>query len=402
MLTAVLIQVLLRGSAVTALATSLGSRHKLQSTLEIRSIAVLPLENLSKDPGQDYFADGITDALTTDLAQIGAIRVISRTSATHFQGSRVTLPEIGRQLNVDSIVEGSVARSNGRVRITAQLIDARSDRHLWARTYERDLQNVLALQDEVARDIAEEIRVKLSPQLQRRLAADRKTDPRAYDAYLRGRYLWNQRNAEATAKAIGYFQEAVRGDPDFAAAYSGLADCYWVGWRARSDLNLAEDYARKALSLQPDLAEGHVSLGAVYFFRYKPMDAGKETSRALELKALEGIAEERKVGALMHSPEWVSNQDKVAAIYEKSGLRAAQHKAAQFMESSQNGIHGAISVALQYGTVEDKSKVLQWLEQSLHLREGNLLLLSKTAPEFDFLHTDSRFQDLLGRISVPQ
>jgi hypothetical protein len=104
----------------------------------------------------------------------------------------------------------------------------------------------------------------------------------------------------------------------------------------------------------------------------------------------------------MHSPEWVSNQDKVAAIYEKSGLRAAQHKAAQFMESSQNGIHGAISVALQYGTVEDKSKVLQWLEQSLHLREGNLLLLSKTAPEFDFLHTDSRFQDLLGRISVPQ
>jgi TolB-like protein len=283
MLTAVLIQVLLRGSAVTALATSLGSRHKLQSTLEIRSIAVLPLENLSKDPGQDYFADGITDALTTDLAQIGAIRVISRTSATHFQGSRVTLPEIGRQLNVDSIVEGSVARSNGRVRITAQLIDARSDRHLWARTYERDLQNVLALQDEVARDVAEEIRVKLSPQLQRRLAADRKTDPRAYDAYLRGRYLWNQRNAEATAKAIGYFQEAVRGDPDFAAAYSGLADCYWVGWGARSDLNLAEDYARKALSLQPDLAEGHVSLSAVYFFRYKPMDAGKETSRALEL-----------------------------------------------------------------------------------------------------------------------
>jgi TolB-like protein len=271
MLTAVLIQVLLRGSAVTALATSLGSRHKLQSTLEIRSIAVLPLENLSKDPGQDYFADGITDALTTDLAQIGAIRVISRTSATHFQGSRVTLPEIGRQLNVDSIVEGSVARSNGRVRITAQLIDARSDRHLWARTYERDLQDGLALQDEVARDIAEEIRVKLSPQLQRRLGADRKTDPRAYDAYLRGRYLWNQRNAEATAKAIGYFQEAVRGEPDFAAAYSGLADCYWVGWGARSDLNLAEDYARKALSLQPDLAEGHVSLGAVYFFRLKEL-----------------------------------------------------------------------------------------------------------------------------------
>ena len=461
-------------------------------SLEIRSIAVLPLENLSKDPGQDYFSDGITDALTTDLAQIGAIRVISRTSATHFKGSRQTLPEIGRLLNVDSIVEGSVARSEGRLRITAQLIDARSDRHLWAKTYERDLKDILTLQDEVARDIAEEIRVNLSPQEQKRLTADRRTNPRAYDAYLRGRYLWNQRNAEAIAKAVGYFEQAAREDPGFAAAYSGLADCYSVGWGAKRDLHLAEEYARKALSLQPDLAEGHISLGAVHTSRYKPVDAGEEVRRALELspnyamahhwhaalllslgrlsealsendrarqldpfsipintmrgiiliglrqydqaanqiektvelapqspflhdilariywlegKAPEAITEGTKAEGLAanlaHSPERLGDQE-ITAAYAKSGLRAARIKAAQRMEKSQKGNPDAISVALLYGTLEDKNKVLQWLERSWHLQEANLLLMSKSAPEFEFLGTDPRFQDLLRRIGLPQ
>src|SRR6267143_3177131 len=245
-------------------------------SLEIRSIAVLPLENLSRDPSQDYFSDGITEALTTDLAQIGALRVISRTSATHFKGSRETLPSIGRQLDVDAIIEGSVARFEDRVRITAQLIDARNDRHLWARTYERDLKDLLALQDEVARDIAAEIQIKLTPQEPSHLTAERKTIPRAYDAYLRGRYFWSQRNAEAITKAVGYFQQAVREDPDFAAAYSGLSDCYWVGWGAKLDLPLAEEYARKAISLQPDLAEGHASLGMADLFQYKMADADKE------------------------------------------------------------------------------------------------------------------------------
>jgi TolB-like protein/DNA-binding winged helix-turn-helix (wHTH) protein len=251
--------------------------------LEIHSIAVLPLQNLSKDPDQEYFSDGMTEALTTDLAQIGALRVISRTSAEHFKNSRETLPEIGRQLNVDAIVEGSVTRSENRVRVTAQLIDAQSDHHLWAKSYERDLKDVLSLQDEVARDIAAEVRISLTPQEQSRLSAEKTISPRAYDAYLRGRYLWGQRNVEGITKARGYFEQAVREDPNFALAYSGLSDTYWVGWGAKIDLPLSDQYALKAISLAPDLAEGHASLGIVRLSEYRTAEAEQELKRALEL-----------------------------------------------------------------------------------------------------------------------
>jgi TolB-like protein/DNA-binding winged helix-turn-helix (wHTH) protein/Tfp pilus assembly protein PilF len=458
-------------------------------TVEIRSIAVLPLENLSRDPGQDYFSDGITEALTTDLAQIGALRVISRTSAMHFKGSRETLPDIGRQLNVEAIVEGSVMRSGDRVRITAQLIDAHSDQHLWARTYERDLKDILGMQDEVARDIATEIRIKLTPQEQSRLTAERRTNPRAYDAYLRGRYLWSQRNAEATAKAEGYFREAVREDPDFAPAYSGLSDCYWVGWGAKVDLPLAEQYARKALSLQQDLAEGHASLGIVRHMEYQSADAEQELRRALELnpnyamahhfysgyllgrgllaealaendrarqldpfslpintmrgliltnlrqydqavdqvkrtaeifpqspflhiwlariywlqgRAVEAIAEDREAETLAYAAPQARNQEEVAKVYEKSGLRAARLKSAQLMERNYKDNHEAVPVAFRYGTLEDGPKVLQWLEEAFRIHDGNFPLQLKTAPEFDFLRADPRFQDLLRRAGLPQ
>jgi len=457
-------------------------------SLEIHSIAVLPLENLSKDTSQDYFSDGITEALTTDLAQIGALRVISRTSATHFKGSRETLPNIGRQLNVDAIVEGSVTRFEDRVRITAQLIDAQTDRHLWARTYERDLKDILGMQDEVARDIAAEIRIKLTAQEQSRLTAERKTTPRAYDAYLRGRYLWSQRNAEAITKAVGYFQQAVREDPDFAAAYSGLSDCYWVGWGAKLDFPLADEYARKAISLQPDLAEGHASLGIVRIGEYQMADAEQELRRAIELnpnyamahhyyagyllglgrpadaltendrarqldpfslsintmrgliliglrefdqalgqfdraveispqspfahiwlariywlegRAPEAIAEEKQAGTLAHSAEQLRDQAEVAAIYAKSGLRAARLKCAQLMERHHKGNYEAMWIAFQYGTVEDGPKVLQWLDEALRAREA-FPFHAKTAPEFDFLRGDPRFQDLLRRIGLAQ
>jgi TolB-like protein/DNA-binding winged helix-turn-helix (wHTH) protein/Tfp pilus assembly protein PilF len=458
-------------------------------TVEIRSIAVLPLENLSRDPGQDYFSDGITEALTTDLAQIGALRVISRTSAMHFKGSRETLPDIGRQLNVEAIVEGSVMRSGDRVRITAQLIDAHSDQHLWARTYERDLKDILGMQDEVARDIATEIRIKLTPQEQSRLTAERRTSPRAYDAYLRGRYLWSQRNAEATAKAEGYFREAVREDPDFAPAYSGLSDCYWVGWGAKVDLPLAEQYARKALSLQQDLAEGHASLGIVRHMEYQSADAEQELRRALELnpnyamahhfysgyllgrgllaealaendrarqldpfslpintmrgliltnlrqydqavdqvkrtaeifpqspflhiwlariywlqgRAVEAIAEDREAETLAYAAPQARDQEEVAKVYEKSGLRAARLKSAQLMERNYKDNHEAVPVAFRYGTLEDGPKVLQWLEEAFRIHDGNFPLQLKTAPEFDFLRADPRFQDLLRRAGLPQ
>src|SRR6266853_5273233 len=168
----------------------------------IRSLAVLPLENLSHDPEQEYFAEGLTEALITTLAKIGELRVVSRTSAMHYRGVRRPLREIAQELGVDAVVEGTVLRAGGRVRITAQLIDAAKETHLWAESYERDLRDVLALQSEVAQAIAREIRVKLTPVDQARFAEARPVDPEAYEAYLKGLYHWNKRNKEDLKKGI--------------------------------------------------------------------------------------------------------------------------------------------------------------------------------------------------------
>jgi TolB-like protein/DNA-binding winged helix-turn-helix (wHTH) protein/Tfp pilus assembly protein PilF len=235
---------------------------------EIRSIAVLSLQNLSNDPAQEYLSEGITDALTTDLAQIGSLRVISRTSAMQFKGSKETLPQIGRDLNVDAIVEGTVSRADGHVRITAQLIEASSDHHLWARSYERDLKDVLALQDEVARDIAEEIRIKLTPKERTVLTQDHPVDPEAHDDYLRGRFWWSKRTAEGEWKGLDYFQEAIAKDSNYALAYAGVADSYLVlGHHGRlapkEAFPKAKQAAMKALELDPSLAEAHTSLATV-------------------------------------------------------------------------------------------------------------------------------------------
>jgi TolB-like protein/DNA-binding winged helix-turn-helix (wHTH) protein/tetratricopeptide (TPR) repeat protein len=235
---------------------------------EIRSIAVLPLQNLSNDSDQEYFSDGITDALTTDLAQIASLRVISRTSAMQFKGSRETLPQIGRDLQVDAIVEGTVARSESRVRITAQLIEASSDHHLWARSYERDLKDVLALQDEVARDIAEEIRIKLTPQEHTLLTGAHAVNPEAHDDYLKGRFWWSKRTEEGEWKGLDYFQKAIAKDPNYALAYAGVADSFLVlGHHGRlppkEALPKAKQAAMKALTLDDSLAEAHTSLATV-------------------------------------------------------------------------------------------------------------------------------------------
>jgi TolB-like protein/DNA-binding winged helix-turn-helix (wHTH) protein len=238
--------------------------------LEIHSLVVLPLENLSGDKEQQYFADGITDALTTDLAQVGSLRVISRTSAMQFKGSRQTLPQIGDELKVDAVVEGTVARDEARVRVTAQLIEARSDRHLWARTYERNLKDVLALQDEIAQDIAEQIRIKLTPRERSLLTQVHAVDPEAHDAYLKGRYWWSKRTAEGEWKGLDYFQKAVARDPTYALAYAGVADSFVVlGFHGRlppsEALSKGKDAAIKAVELDPSLAEAHTTLAMVKF-----------------------------------------------------------------------------------------------------------------------------------------
>jgi len=187
-------------------------------TNRIQSLAVLPLENLSRDPDQEFFADGMTEALITNLAKISALHVVSRTSAMYYKGVHRPLREIARELQVDGIVEGTVMRSGQRVRISAQLVDARTDAHLWAEIYDRDLRDVLELQSEVARTIASEVQVKVSPLEQTQLTRTRSVDPEAYEAYLKGRHYWNMRTGEGMKQGLVCFQKAIEIDPTYAAA----------------------------------------------------------------------------------------------------------------------------------------------------------------------------------------
>jgi TolB-like protein len=255
----------------------------------IESLAVLPLDNLSRDPEQEFFADGMTESLTSDLARIGAMKVISRTSAMRYKGVRKPLPEIARELGVDAVVEGSVMRVGDRVRITAQLIEAATDRHLWAERYERDVRDVLAIQSEVAQAIAREIQVQLTRGEVAQLQRPRLVDPEAHEAYLKGRYLWNRRTVEALQRALEMFQRAIEKDPLHAPAFSGLADCYAL----LADNNAippavafpaAKAAAQRALALDEGLAEAHCSL-AVTLVSYQWDWAGgeREYRRAIEL-----------------------------------------------------------------------------------------------------------------------
>lgn len=255
----------------------------------IESLAVLPLENLSRDPEQEYFAEGMTDALITSLAKIGALRVISRTTAMHYKGVHRPLREIAQELQVDGIVEGAVLRSGTRVRISAQLLDAHADTHLWAESYERDLRDVLALQAEVAQAIAREVRVKLTPQEQAHFAHVHTVIPEAYEAYLKGRYHWNRRSGEELPRAVRCFQQAIAKDPAYAAAYAGLADSLaslstWGFLPAKEGCAKAKDFALRALEIDPGLAEPHASLAWIASWYDYDFAAGeREFERAIEL-----------------------------------------------------------------------------------------------------------------------
>lgn len=254
----------------------------------IRSIAILPLTNLSGDPEQEYFADGMTEELTTDLGQVSALRVISRTSAMHYKGTKKTLPEIARELHVDAVVEGSVERSGGKVRITAQLIEAPTDKHLWASNYDRDLRDVLALQAEVARAIASEVNIKLTPQEQVHLAKARIVKPEAHEAYMKGLFELHKQRGESIEQAIQYFQQAIVLDPGDALAYAGLADAYYdQSTFLRAPLEVmpkAKAAAAKAMELDDALAEAHASMGYVKLnFDWDWPGAEREFRRALEL-----------------------------------------------------------------------------------------------------------------------
>ena len=259
----------------------------------ITSLAVLPLENLSGDKEQEYFADGMTDELITDLAKISAIRVISRTSVIQYKKTRKPLPQIGKELNVDAVVEGTVTREGNRVRITAQLIRANTDKHLWAEEYDGDLGDILKLQGHVARAITDEIQVKLTPQENLRLSSARPVNPESHEAYLKARYYLDKWSADGTKVAIGYFQQAIEKDPNSAFAYAGLAECYmhWSPLPPKESRAKAKAAAMKAMELDETLGEAHASLASIRFLDdWDLPGAEKEFKRAIELNPSYGEA----------------------------------------------------------------------------------------------------------------
>jgi TolB-like protein/tetratricopeptide (TPR) repeat protein len=271
----------------------------------ITRLAVLPMANLSGDAAQEYFADGMTDLLIADLGQIGSLRVISRTSAMQFKGVQKPLPEIARQLAVDAVITGSVMKSGERVRITAALVDGSTDVQLWSSTYQRDLTDVLALQGEVAETIAGEIRAHMTPSEAVRLARRHTIVPAALDAYLQGRYYYEQYEEGPLVKSIGFYEEAVRLDPGYAAAYAGLASS-WIALHYIGALPFEETVhkaraaAEKALALDGSLADAHVAMASVYSHEWNWNEWDKELKKALELDPGSTAAHKYRVTNLRH------------------------------------------------------------------------------------------------------
>jgi len=368
-------------------------RGERSAPAPITSIAVLPFENLGRDPEQDYFVDGMTDAIITNLAQVRALRVISRTSVTQYQRGDKLLPRIAEDLNVDAIVEGTVMRSGDRVRVTAQLIHAATDRHLWARTYERELRDVLALQAELAGAIAQAVQVKVQPEEQRRLAARSTVDPEAYDAYLKGRFFWNKRSPQGIAKGIEYFQQAIARDPNYAPAYSGLSDAYRMSGIAlrppREYMPQAETAARKALALDETLAEAHSSLaGVLYRYHWDWEGADREFQRSLELdpnyaeghrayaiylltvrRHEEAVAEARR--ALELSPlNPVINVELATALVRVGRYDEAIQQVERTLEIDRKFFRAYVTLALAYEGQGDRPRAVAALEKAVPPGEG--------------------------------
>ena len=316
------------------------------------ALAVLPLDNFSGDASQEYFADGMTEALIADLARISGLRVISRTSSMQYKGQKKPLPEIARELAVDFILEGSVMRSADRVRITAQLIDAATDEHVWTGSFDRTIRDVFALQAEIASQVAREVnaavtaagaesgppRAAVDPEAFDRYLKGRQVwnsraavDPEAFDLYLKGRQAWNSRTAEGAREARRYFEESVQRDPMFALGYAGLADTYTLMPSPGESLEKARAAAARALELDPNLAEAHTSLGALHH-RYDRNVAAAEADflRALELNPAYATAhqwyaillaeEGREADALRHVQQAVALDPSMPAIRQTCAL----------------------------------------------------------------------------------
>jgi TolB-like protein/DNA-binding winged helix-turn-helix (wHTH) protein/Tfp pilus assembly protein PilF len=294
--------------AVLAVAILLNRGRQIEGVARppIKSLAVLPLKNLSGDATQEYFADGMTEAVIGRLSLIPGLRVISRTSVMRFKDTRMSTPEIAKMLHVDAVVEGSVVRERDRIRVNAQLIRGATDEHIWAGEYQRESQSILALQEEIARTIARQIRVSMKPPQPADLAATRTVDPKVQESYLKGRYYFNQRTEDALNKSIAYFAQAVEKDPSYPLPYCGLADAYAVlGYRghllSRDALLKAKSAALKAIELDDTVADAHASLAFIAeTLEWNWATAEREYKRALELNPSDARAHHWYAGYLIY------------------------------------------------------------------------------------------------------
>ena len=348
----------------------------------LTSLAVLPLSNLSNDPEEEYFADGMTDVLIADLAQISSLRVISRASVMQLKGTKKPLAEIARQLNVDGVIVGSVLRSGDQVRINAELVDTSTDRHLWARTYNRKVGDVLTLQSEVARAIAGDIQAHITPEESGRLSRKRTVSPPALEAYLKGRFYWGQYTDESLTKSIEFFEQATRMDPAYAAAYAGLSESWtglgWIGARPWAEVRtMAKDAAMKALAIDDALSDAHAALAGLSLREWDWKTAEAEAKKAIALnpgyvtahlsyssilrylgRPEESIAEARRAFEL--DPLAVLTNEVLANAYlsaRRYDLAIAQCRSALELHPEESSLHHILGWAYVYKGIYDKGRV---------------------------------------------
>jgi TolB-like protein/DNA-binding winged helix-turn-helix (wHTH) protein/Flp pilus assembly protein TadD len=339
-----------------------------RSAPQVRPIAVLPFENLSSNASEQYFADAITDALITNLSQVASLRVTSRTSVMQYKGSRPSLPQIGRELHVDSVVEGTIVREGNRVRITAQLIDANSDRHLWAKRYDRDLTNILSMQADVATEITYEIQANLTAQERDRLSQTRAVTPEAYEAYLKARYFYQREDAQGQEKAKEYYLKSIGLDPSFAPAYTGLAENYaykaFTRTSAPADWLEAETLLKKSLLLDPNSAPTHTLLGMVdWQFYCDTANAEKEFNLALQLNPGDMTARDYYSYYLLET-----GRDEEAILQKR-----------QVLSRDPVSVRTNAELGLYYLEAKRYDEAIQQLQQTLEMDSTNFRALMRLA-----------------------